>query len=199
MIFESLFSPHVMFTWGALPCTCDTILMWGNSYTAWPQHPFPGMVGERVGVLGSCAHLHARGWWPLPQGRILCVPCILGEGALASWRLSPPLALVSIHSESLVIMEERTPVSTFTAFVLKASIRNSLQIHMDIPDCKNPADSFLNWLYSPQIAHLQKYFRVKHEVFNLSGRVQQEEKAGLLLRSWVPLPSTPYSVSVKYC
>lgn len=45
---------------------------------------------------------------------------------------------------------------------------------MDIPDCKNPADSFLNWLYSPQIAHLQKYFRVKHEAFNLSGRVQQE-------------------------
>lgn len=97
MISESLFSPHVMFTWGALPCTCDTIWMWGNSYTAWPQHPFPGMGGERVGVLGSCAHLHARGWWPLPQGRVLCVPCILGEGALASWRLSPPLALVSIQ------------------------------------------------------------------------------------------------------
>lgn len=110
MIFESLFSPHVMFIWGALPCTCDTILMWGDSYTAWPEHPFPGMGGKRVGVLGLCAHLHARGWWPLPQERVLCVPCILGEGALASWRLSPPRALVSIDSESLVIMEERTPV-----------------------------------------------------------------------------------------
>lgn len=115
-----------------------------------------------------------QGWWPLPQERVLCVPCILGEGALATWRLSPPLALISIDSDLLVIMEERTPVSTFTAFVLKVSIRNSLQIHMDIPDCKNPADSFLNWLYSPQIAHLQKYFHVKHETFNLSGRVRQE-------------------------
>lgn len=150
------------------------ILMWGDSWTAWPEHPFLGMGGERTGVLGVCAHLHARGRWPLPQERVLCVPYILGEGALATWRLSPPLALISIDSDSLVIMEERTPASSFKAFVLKVSIRNSLQIHMDIPDCKNPADSFLKWLYSPQIAHLQKYFRVKHEAFNLSGRVRQE-------------------------
>lgn len=43
------------------------ILMRSNSYTGWPEHPRLGMSDGRIAVLGLCAHLHARGCWPLPR------------------------------------------------------------------------------------------------------------------------------------
>lgn len=106
------------------------------------------------------------------------VRLFLGRLSFASWTISVlhlflfPLA--GHHGWSW--KEGPQPVLSLTAFVLRASTRNSLQIHTDAPDCKNLADPFLYWLCIPKIEHIKKLFHVKWEAFDYTGRTLLECK-----------------------
>lgn len=164
------------------------ILTWSHSYTVWPAHRFFAWVIEGCVPLGSRPPPCQRMLTSVPRRRAFA--CLYFRWSCICFldTLCPPPAFVPIGWASLVVREERTLVCAFTAFVLKASTRSSLQIHMGAPDCKNPADSFLYWLCIPKIWRSKKCFRVKREVFGYTSRMWQEWKVTpTLLCSFCPL------------